>query len=118
MDVLSEVAIVATLLIIGGGLMYAEVFLPGLIAGTIGLVCLIVGVGLAFSYFGGGVGMLVLILVIVGLVILAYWWFTRFHTTKKGAAGPPSRKSGRSGSSHMREATFSQFTRFLRKLSR
>jgi membrane-bound serine protease (ClpP class) len=84
MDDGSHVAIVATLLIIGGGLLYAEVFLPGLIAGAIGLICLIVGVALSFSYFGAAAGMFVLILVIVGLVGLAYWWFTKFHTTKFG----------------------------------
>lgn len=82
MDVSSDIAIVATLLIVGGGLLYAEVFLPGLIAGAIGLICLVVGVALSFSFFGASAGMGVTLFVVAGLAFGAYLWFTRFHNTK------------------------------------
>lgn len=82
MDNSSDIAIVATLLIVGGGLLYAEVFLPGLIAGAFGLICLALGIVLSFAYFGAGVGMGVTLLVIAGLAVGAYLWFTRFHNTK------------------------------------
>jgi len=77
-----DVAIVVTLLIVGAGLLYAEVFLPGLVAGTIGLICLGAGGALSFAYFGPSVGLAVSLGVTAGVVFGAYLWFTRFHRTK------------------------------------
>ena len=79
-----EAAIVATLLIVGALLMLAEVFLPGMIAGTIGLMCVGAGVVMSFVYFGFSAGMVVALGAIVGLGIATVLWFKYFPDSKMG----------------------------------
>jgi len=89
-----ETATVATLLIVGALLLFAEVFLPGMIAGAIGLVCIGIGVMLSFVYFGASVGMVVSLGALIGLGIGTVLWFRYFPETRiagkfisKGAIG-------------------------------
>jgi membrane-bound serine protease (ClpP class) len=89
-----ETATVATLLIVGALLLFAEVFLPGMIAGAIGMVCIGIGVVLSFVYFGVSVGMVVSLGALIGLGIGTVLWFKYFPETRiagkfisKGAIG-------------------------------
>jgi len=79
-----ESAVVATLLIVGALLMLAEVFLPGMIAGTIGLMCIGAGVVMSFVYFGFSAGMVVALGAIVGLGIGTVLWFKYFPDSRMG----------------------------------
>ncbi len=78
----NESGIVATLLIVGALLLVAEVFLPGMIAGAIGLLCLGIGVVLSFTYFGVNVGASVTVGVLAGLAVGTILWFRYFPETK------------------------------------
>ena len=60
---------VLILLLAGAVLLALETVLQGLIAGIIGLICLIAGVVVSYSEFGARGGNLVLALTIVGLMI-------------------------------------------------
>jgi len=60
---------VIILLLAGAALLILETVLPGLIAGTIGLICLISGVMMSYSELGVRGGNLVLALTLVGLII-------------------------------------------------
>jgi membrane-bound serine protease (ClpP class) len=60
---------VLILLLAGALLLALETVLPGLIAGLIGLGCLVAGVVVSYSEFGARGGNLVLALTLVGLII-------------------------------------------------
>jgi membrane-bound serine protease (ClpP class) len=60
---------VIILLLVGAALLALETVLPGLIAGSIGMICLIAGVVTAYSEFGARGGNLVLTITLVGLLI-------------------------------------------------
>lgn len=77
-----ETATVATLLIVGALLLFAEVFLPGMIAGSIGMVCIGIGVVLSFFYFGASVGLVVSLGALIGLGIGTVLWFKYFPDTR------------------------------------
>lgn len=85
-----ETATVATLLLVGALLLFAEVFLPGMIAGSVGMVCIGVGVVLSFVYFGVSVGLAVSMGALVGLGIGTVLWFK--YSRKPGLPGSSSRK--------------------------
>jgi membrane-bound serine protease (ClpP class) len=68
------VAIIITLLLVGAILMLLETVLPGLVAGTIGLLCLVVAVYLGYADFGVQTGNKILALVVVGLVVGTFAW--------------------------------------------
>jgi membrane-bound serine protease (ClpP class) len=68
------VATIVTLLLVGAALLLLETVLPGMIAGLVGLGCLIAGVVIAYTDFGLRTGNLVLIIVIVGVVIGTLCW--------------------------------------------
>lgn len=61
-------ATVVILLLVGVALLIAEIFLPGMIAGLIGMGCLVAGVVLAYVEQGPKTGTIVLLAVIFGLV--------------------------------------------------
>jgi membrane-bound serine protease (ClpP class) len=69
-------AIIVTLFVVGFLLIAAEVFLPGLILGTIGLLCLIASVVLVYLQFGTAAG-LVATFVVGGLSLVGFviWLF-------------------------------------------
>lgn len=67
-------ATIITLLLVGAALLLLETVLPGMIAGLVGLGCLIAGVVIAYMDFGVRTGNLVLIIVVVGFVIGTLCW--------------------------------------------
>jgi len=68
------VAIIITLLLVGAILLLLETVLPGLIAGTIGLLCLIIAVYLGYADFGVQTGNTILAVVVVGLMVGTFAW--------------------------------------------
>ena len=70
--------LVITLLVVGIILILLETILPGLIAGTIGVMCLIAGVMLAYSRFGTQTGTMILLGVVVGCTALVVVWIKYF----------------------------------------
>lgn len=78
----AAVATIITLLLVGALLLLLETVLPGMIAGIVGLGCLLVGVVLAYSEFGARTGNLVLALVLVGLIVGAIGWIRYFPDSR------------------------------------
>lgn len=68
------VAIIITLLLVGAILLLLETVLPGLVAGTVGLLCLVTAVYLAYTEFGVSTGNTVLAVVGVGLMVGTFAW--------------------------------------------
>ena len=75
-------ALVVTLIIVGAILLLLETVLPGLVAGTVGVVCLAAGVVVAYSRFDARVGNGVLLLVVVGLIAGAALYLRYFPTSR------------------------------------
>lgn len=73
------------LLLLGGALIYLEVFLPGLIAGSIGALCLLTAVVLAYAQEGFHTGSQVLGGVCVALAIGAWCWLKYFPESRIAA---------------------------------
>ena len=61
-------ALVVILLLVGAALLFAEIFLPGMLAGVVGFCCLVAGVIMGFVEFDPRTGTLILLGVIFGLV--------------------------------------------------
>lgn len=86
--------LVITLIVVGAILLILETILPGLIAGTLGLGCLIAGVYFAYDKMGVQTGNLVLLGVCVALIIGTICWLRYFPNSRlarplvsKGAIG-------------------------------
>jgi membrane-bound serine protease (ClpP class) len=78
--------ILSVLLVAGFALVVLECFLPGMIAGIAGAVCLIAAVGYAYATMGVAAGSWTLIGVLVGsLAVVLAWmkWFPRFGMGKR-----------------------------------
>jgi membrane-bound serine protease (ClpP class) len=75
---------VITLLVAGAVLLLLETLLPGMIAGVLGLLCLIAGVIQSFVVFGPETGSYVLIGVIVALIIGFILWARFLPDTRMG----------------------------------
>ena len=75
---------VITLLVAGAVLLLLETVLPGLIAGILGLLCLIGGVIQAYVVFGAEKGNYVLGGVIVALMIGTFLWVKYLPTSRAG----------------------------------
>ena len=75
---------VITLLLAGAVLLLLETVLPGLIAGVLGLLCLIAGVIQSFVVFGPQTGSYVLMGVIVGLILGFILWARYLPDTRMG----------------------------------
>ncbi len=71
-------ATVITLVLVGAALLLLETILPGLIAGTIGLICLMAAVVAGYSNFGLAVGNYVFAGVVFGLIVGAVIWVKYF----------------------------------------
>jgi membrane-bound serine protease (ClpP class) len=77
-------ALIITLFVVGFLLLAAEVFLPGLIVGTIGLLCLVASVVLVFNDYGASAGMLAAF-VVGGLTVTGFVvWLNIFPRTFVG----------------------------------
>lgn len=69
--------LIIVLLVVGALLMFAEVFLPGLVAGIVGLLCLMAAVVVAYIEEGFVTGNIVLGIVVAGLG-LGFWAWLKF----------------------------------------
>ena len=75
-------ALIVTLLVIGAVLLLLETILPGLIAGILGVCCLIAGVVLSYMQFGLKTGNMVLFGVMAGLVVGTMIWLRFFPESR------------------------------------
>jgi len=73
-----------TLLIAGVALLLAEVFLPGMIAGVLGVVCLLGAAVVGFAEFGPKVGSLILMAELFAGTVLTILWMRYFPKTHLG----------------------------------
>jgi membrane-bound serine protease (ClpP class) len=73
--------LIVTLLLVGAALMFLEVFLPGLIAGILGLLCLLTAVVLAYGE-SFATGNIVLGIVIAGLTLGTWCWLHFFPESR------------------------------------
>lgn len=71
-------ALVITLIILGGLLLFAEILLPGMIAGTLGVCCLIGSIVVAYTDVGSGAGAAVLAINLAGLGLGTVFFFKYF----------------------------------------
>ncbi len=75
-------AIIITLLILGALLLFLETLLPGLVAGIIGLICLMAAVYFGYRDFGYQTGSLILVGVLVGLAVGTWCWLKFFPESR------------------------------------
>jgi membrane-bound ClpP family serine protease len=73
---------VLTLVLVGAALLLLETILPGLIAGFLGLCCLIGGIAVGYSSFGVRVGNLILLGVGFGLLVGTLVWIKYFPESR------------------------------------
>ena len=74
--------LIITLLIVGAILLFLETLLPGMIAGLIGLICLMAAVILGYRDFGYQTGSLILAGVLMGLLIGTWCWLRFFPESR------------------------------------
>lgn len=74
--------LVVILLLAGAALLFAEIFLPGMIAGIIGFGCLVAGVITGFMDYGPRTGTFILLGVIFGLVTGFVLWVKYFPDSR------------------------------------
>jgi len=86
-------ALIITLLILGAVLLFLETLLPGLIAGTTGVLCLMAAVILGYRGFGYQTGSLILAGVLVGL-LMGTWCWLKFFPDSRAARRFISQASG------------------------
>ena len=75
---------VITLLVAGAVLLLLETILPGMIAGVVGLLCIVAGVVVAFVTFGSQQGSYVLVGVFLALVVGMLLWLKFFPDSRVG----------------------------------
>jgi membrane-bound ClpP family serine protease len=80
------VLIVLTLVMVGAALLLLETILPGLIAGILGMCCLIGAVVTGYLSFGAQTGNLVLLGVVVGLIVGTSIWLKYFPDSRMARA--------------------------------
>jgi membrane-bound serine protease (ClpP class) len=76
------VATIITLMLVGAVLLALETLLPGLIAGTVGLGCLVVAIYLAYAHHGVPTGNIVLGITTGGLVLGTLAWLRWFPDSR------------------------------------
>ena len=74
--------LVVTLLVVGAILLLLETVLPGAVAGIAGLICLAVGVVIAYRDLGAGAGNSVFLTVIIGLIAGTIFWIRHFPKSR------------------------------------
>ncbi len=89
--------LVIALLVAGAILLVLETFLPGMIAGILGLFCLVGGVIQAFVTFGPRVGSYVLAGVFIGLMLGTVIWVKYFPQTRMARVFTSNRTVGEIG---------------------
>ena len=78
--------LVITLFVVGAILLVLETVLPGMIAGAIGLLCVVAGVVQSYVVFGPQVGTAVLFSTLVALVLGTMLWLKFFPRSPMGRA--------------------------------
>src|SRR5688572_15435459 len=73
---------IAVLMIVGVLLLFAEIFLPGAIAGIAGVCCLLAAVVISYVEFGFKTGNGVLFGVLIGLIIGTLLWLKYFPNSR------------------------------------
>jgi membrane-bound serine protease (ClpP class) len=73
---------VLTLILVGAALLLLETILPGFIAGTLGVICLIAGVVMAYAVLGTRTGNVVLVGVLAGMIVGAWIWLRYFPESR------------------------------------
>ncbi|MBI4658989.1 MAG: hypothetical protein HY735_09105 [Verrucomicrobia bacterium] len=74
--------VIGALLLAGGALLLLETVLPGMIAGILGVLCLLGGVILGYASFGARTGNLILLGVGAGLVVGTLCWIKYFPDSR------------------------------------
>lgn len=77
-------ATVVTLLLAGVALLALETVLPGLVAGSVGLLCLLAGIIFAYANLGPAAGHTTLVIVAAILVVGTILWFRFFPRSRFG----------------------------------
>ena len=85
---------VIALLVAGAVLLLLETVLPGMIAGILGLLCLVAGVIQSFVVFGPQTGSYILMGVIVALILGFILWAKFFPNTRMGRVFTSKRTVG------------------------
>ena len=65
-------------------LLFLEMFLPGMIAGIVGALLLMVSVGKAYEFYGATGGNIALSIALLASGALWWWWATHFQNTRFG----------------------------------
>ncbi len=73
-----RVATIITLLLVGAALLLLETVLPGMIAGLVGLGCLVAAIVVGYVEYGARTGNLVLAVVLVGSMLGTACWIRYF----------------------------------------
>ena len=89
--------LVITLLVVGAILLVLETILPGMIAGILGLFCLLAGVIQSFITFGPRTGSYVLAGVVLGLMVGTAVWVKFFPQTRMARIFTSQRTVGEIG---------------------
>lgn len=76
--------LVVTLLLVGAILLLAETVLPGLVAGVLGVLCLIAGVAAGYQEFGATIGNWILLGTLAGLAVGFVMWVKYFPESRFG----------------------------------
>jgi membrane-bound serine protease (ClpP class) len=74
--------LIITLLIVGAVLLFLETLLPGMVAGTVGFVCLMVAVFLGYRDQGFQTGNIILGVVLGGLIFGVWCWLKYFPESR------------------------------------
>ena len=74
--------VIAALILAGAVLLLLETVLPGLVAGVLGLICLVSGVVMGYASFGMRTGNLLSLAVLAGLVLGALCWLKYFPESR------------------------------------
>lgn len=75
---------IALLVVAGALLFFAEMWLPGLVAGIAGAIAWIVALALTYTHFGAGAGHALLAAMAIGGTGLFVWWMRAFPSTRLG----------------------------------
>jgi membrane-bound serine protease (ClpP class) len=74
--------LIITLLIVGAVLLFLETLLPGMVAGTVGFVCLMAAVFLGYRDQGFQTGNIILGVVLGGLIFGVWCWLKYFPESR------------------------------------
>jgi membrane-bound serine protease (ClpP class) len=80
--IIPPMATVITLLLVGAALLVVEFFLPGMVAGILGTLCLVAAVVIGYVQFGPRQGTFILLGVMLGLTLGTFFWIAYFPQSR------------------------------------